>query len=747
MDRVSQRRYYQTSFARPSFYDPVPPPAPPPAPTPRPPPAPSPPTPPQPTPRPPPAPPPPAPAPGGGASNDGNYRPSTVKPPTVLKPKKFADLFDDMTPEMINKGEMSRASYINYNEGIEAAKAFSADHVEGGYVIDEQLSTKDALIFVKGDGSLRSGYDTADDLVVAYRGTQEKEPIKDWTTNLERIGGIPNVADKEQTAVERSIFGKYGRGPIDTTGHSKGGISAIQTSQKTGGRSVTFDPAYSGQQMVKGNLNTQAEHVVLRTLTDPVSLGTKLLGRNVKIINVRSSESAAGEFRSPMDAHDLNHLTMSQYMQTQHGEESGIEMHVLTESNINENPLMHEEPGAETLTEPLLDREPVTRLHPDRTDEFGSLYDTIPPDEQAVFNPSEVSIHQTVATGAAGLGVGLAANALLEKAGSTNPIVNSGVSGVAAGAGGELITGAAKNVLAGATRVATEDLAMTALRSGIEGGALGLATAPVDMALNHEFRKDGLKPVEANAASGAASTAIVGAGAYGLATGAASLAAGEMTLGPEMAPFALATLAFAGVSAGIGALFGLEEQEEQRRQELLTGQYQGETDEEKAAENNAFAQKTAFLVENNGESNHFQPYIEDLLARQQRDQTSREENATIELLLSHRRSNPDAFSTSIGETLDAHRENREKSDQMELRELLEASRDHPETMSIEDAHTVTHTREQYQSGSLDGYLSDVVEKHDSGFWSDDRPKIQPVADFSSLAVNASEDTVVTHEAG
>jgi len=82
-----------------------------------------------------------------------------------------------------------------------------------------------------------------------------------------------------------------------------------------------------------------------------------------------------------------------------------------------------------------------------------------------------------------------------------------------------------------------------------------------------------------------------------------------------------------------------------------------------------------------------------------------------------------------------------------LRDILEASRDHPETLSIEDAHTLTHTREQYENGTLEAYMSDVVEKHDAGFWSDDRPEIQPAADFSSLAVGASEDTVVLHEAG
>ena len=601
---------------------------------------------------------------------------------------------------MVNKGEMSRASYINYNEGIASAKSFAADHVEGGYVIDEQLSTKDALIFVKGDGNLRSGYGTPDDLVVAYRGTQGKEVVKDWSTNIERIGGIPNAADRDQTAVEQSIFEKYGRGPIDTTGHSKGGISAIQTSQRTGGKSVTFDPAYSGQQMVKGNLNTQAEHVVLRTLTDPVSLGTKLLGRNVKIINVRSSDSAAGEFRSPMDAHDLNHLTMSQYMQNLHGEESGIEMHEMTDSNTNENPLMFEETEAETITEPLLNRDPVTRPHPDRTDEFDSLYDSIPPDEMEMTTEAyHGSAAHTTATGATAFGAGLAANDMLQKAGSTNPIVNAGVSGIASGVAGE----ATKTVLESSTKLLSEELAMAALK-GSEGGLIGLASAPVDMAINHQLRKDGMNATDAGAASGAGSVAAVSATMFAASTVLNSIAAGEMTLGPEMAPFAATTAAFAGVASAQGAALGFVEDNDRRIVE-----HNAEIEQEHQDSIDTF------------ETHHSNDVQEVLSARHQqiRDMLAAEQT-------------------------------RKKTEQMDLRDLLEASRDHPETLSIEDAHTLTHTRAQYENGTLDDYMADIVDKHDSGFWSsdrEDRPEIPPVVDYSSLAVGASADTVVTHEAG
>ena len=248
------------------------------------------------------------------------------------------------------------------------------------------------------------------------------------------------------------------------------------------------------------------------------------------------------------------------------------------------------------------------------------------------------------------------------------------------------------------------------------------------------------------------------------------LAASELFLNPVLDAMMVGTLTAAAIGATVGLITGQHEHFEDTRK----------TPEEMADENTAFANSITRLVENNGESTELLPYINDLLKRQTYDQTSREEDAAIAMLQAHRRSNPEVFSRDIGAALDTYvapayegdrqndlqgvlsdrhqqirdmvaaEQNRKKTEQMDLRDLLEASRDHPETLSIEDAHTLTHTRSQYENGTLDDYMADIVDKHDSGFWSSDRedqPEIQPAADFSSLAVGASADTVVLHEAG
>ena len=93
---VSQRRYYQTDFARPSFYDPTPAPRPPPGPPPGPPP--------DPTPNPPPDPPPnPSPNPTPGPSSRGKL-PVTIAPRALKK-------ISTLTPEQLEKARMLAASY------------------------------------------------------------------------------------------------------------------------------------------------------------------------------------------------------------------------------------------------------------------------------------------------------------------------------------------------------------------------------------------------------------------------------------------------------------------------------------------------------------------------------------------------------------------------------------------------------------------------------------------------------------
>jgi len=266
----------------------------------------------------------------------------------------------------------------------------------------------------------------------------------------------------------------------------------------------------------------------------------------------------------------------------------------------------------------------------------------------------------------------------------------------------------AKSALEVGTRVVAEDLALAALRAGAEGGIVGLGSAPIDMALNQKFREDGMNATEAGGLSGATSVVAASAGMYAASSAAASLAAGEMTLGPEMAPFAATTAAFAGVAAAQGSLLGFAEDHDRR------------------------------IAEHNAEVD----YYDNLEETYDRDHDVVEEQIASRSQQLH--------AEAIRES-----ENRLKQQQVELRELLETARDSPQELSQRDLDNVAQMRDLYNQGLLSEGTREVIQKHDENFWSDTpthtadqfqrHPDLPPAADFSDLAVGADESTVVEHE--
>ena len=89
---------------------------------------------------------------------------------------------------------------------------------------------------------------------------------------------------------------------------------------------------------------------------------------------------------------------------------------------------------------------------------------------------------------------------------------------------------------------------------------MALVALPIDQGLNVLYRQTGMSATAANALSGATSTAVVGVGGIG-----ASVAMGELALGPEMIPAALLTLLFTGIAAGLGAASGSEEDKARKK--------------------------------------------------------------------------------------------------------------------------------------------------------------------------------------
>jgi hypothetical protein len=145
-----------------------------------------------------------------------------------------------------------------------------------------------------------------------------------------------------------------------------------------------------------------------------------------------------------------------------------------------------------------------------------------------------------VATGGAGavggLGIGFGVSQLLDQA-KVNKYLNAVISGASADVGGRIITyGAERAALSAGLRTA-EVAALTgsALARGIaEGGAIGLATMPIDMLLNSSLRNAGLS----HTASNMISSGVVGTGTVGAIWAAGGVGAGE-TFGASMVVAAL----------------------------------------------------------------------------------------------------------------------------------------------------------------------------------------------------------------
>ena len=231
------------------------------------------------------------------------------------------------------------------------------------------------------------------DSVWAFRGTQTLEPRRDWANNFARMAPTPlddhlshNENIRKLAENYKAKYGSYEN--VRTTGHSLGGASAMYGAELTKTKSVTFDPVFTSRKIRQGlmdrlpGVNNPVEHVAIRQFTDGVSALTPLLGKNVKIKNIRTSKTAIGEIQNPLtDAHDMNHFTMSDYLQSKHGEDQGLRRGGMRPAGggiemQDISPIMNEQ-------------EPLMKYHLDRITEFGSLHDNIPADDPPVINKTE----------------------------------------------------------------------------------------------------------------------------------------------------------------------------------------------------------------------------------------------------------------------------------------------------------------------------------------------------------------------
>jgi len=161
--------------------------------------------------------------------------------------------YSELSRAEVRAARMTMAAYVNFNEGIDASRRYVARSIEG-WTIDEELTTKRAVVFAK-NGRVH----------IAYRGTSK---ASDWLTNLNIAIGSEEEVVRPLEAQYARVIEKYGEGSVTRfTGHSKGGGEAILMGDRHGVDTITQDPALSPRMLARSGAN----HTIVRTPTDWVS--------------------------------------------------------------------------------------------------------------------------------------------------------------------------------------------------------------------------------------------------------------------------------------------------------------------------------------------------------------------------------------------------------------------------------------------------------------------------------------------
>eukprot|EP00966_Prymnesium_polylepis_P237893 5501646-Prymnesium_polylepis.1 len=182
MDDISQRRYYQTNFERPSPYAVRK-------------------------------------EKGNEGGRQGGFTPvqqsKTLNAATLRIAQPLKASIDSLTQEQIDKARMVKASRIAYEEGFQAAQTY-LDEQGIPYDIDTSLSSKQSLVLIGDDG-----------VKISYRGTHIKN-VSDITADAAIAAGVESHHPQFKSAEEQFnlVTEKYGV-PNELLGYSLGGNKAI----------------------------------------------------------------------------------------------------------------------------------------------------------------------------------------------------------------------------------------------------------------------------------------------------------------------------------------------------------------------------------------------------------------------------------------------------------------------------------------------------------------------------------------
>jgi hypothetical protein len=214
---------------------------------------------------------------------------SSVNQPLIpFKPAGVAKATQSkLTVDQVAKAKLTNASGIFDKEGYEATKKYLSEN-NLDYTIDWELSNDSGLVLIDNNTGK---------VVISYRGTDLNQP-NDWITGLAMLKSTESsdpVFIKAKSQLDQ-VINEYGS-PSELLGFSRGGTIAISLGNEYNIHTTSYNP------FINKNLLTAPSndlHTIIRTTTDPISIGANLGKFNVIQVN------PIGNSLNPIYNHELN---------------------------------------------------------------------------------------------------------------------------------------------------------------------------------------------------------------------------------------------------------------------------------------------------------------------------------------------------------------------------------------------------------------------------------------------------------
>ncbi len=218
---------------------------------------------------------------------------SSGKAATVRRPPK--PTLEDISPEVIDKARMVKASRLVYEEDIVTAQAY-LDKNEIKLTIDESLSTNESIVLVEENGNAK----------IAYRGTKI-ENVSDITADALIAGGHDTKHPQFKRAKQQLAMAKENYNVTELIGYSLGGNKAIHLGNQNNIKATTFNP-FLGKKLIKESVaaDKMTTHDIFRTTEDFATVGLAWIKkRNFNVQSILPHKDRI----NPIEAHELENFS------------------------------------------------------------------------------------------------------------------------------------------------------------------------------------------------------------------------------------------------------------------------------------------------------------------------------------------------------------------------------------------------------------------------------------------------------